>query len=69
MGWCCGEVGTTLHSAGVGEGLSDIGTGETNTFSMCRGESGEMEGVTGSACPGVRKTWLREEVEGWEVQE
>lgn len=54
-----------LPSAGEGEGLSDTGMGETNTFSMCRGESGETEGPTGSVCPEERKKWLREEeVEG-----
>lgn len=65
MGWCCGDVGPTLPSTDDGEGMRDTGMGETNAFSMCRGERGETEGVTGRVCPGERKMGLREEeVEG-----
>lgn len=55
MGWCCGDMGPTLHGTGEGEGIRDTGMGVTNAFSMCRGESGETEGVTGRVCPGERK--------------
>lgn len=55
VGWCCGDVGATLSSPGDGEGMRDTGLGETNTFSMCRGERGETVGVTGRVCPGERK--------------
>lgn len=65
-GWCCGDVGPTLPSTGEGNGMRDTGMGETNMFSVCIGEMGETEGVTGRVCPGERKMWLRvEEVEGW----
>ena len=66
LGWCCGEAGSILPSPGEGEGMRDTGMGETNAFSMCKGESGETEGVIGRVCPGERKMWLREEVvERW----
>lgn len=55
VGWCWGDVGPTLSNKGDGDGMRDTGMGETNTFSMCRGERGETVGVTGKVCPGERK--------------
>ncbi len=65
VGWCCGDAGPTLASTCEGEGMRDTGVGGINVFSVCSGERGEIEGVTGIVCPGERKMWLREEeVEG-----
>lgn len=46
----------TPPSTAEGEGDRDTGRGG---FSMCRGETGETEGETGSVCPGDRKMGLR----------
>lgn len=51
----CGDVGSILLSACDGDGMRDTEMGETNVFSMCRGEMGETEGVAGTVCPGERK--------------
>lgn len=37
-----------------------MGAGDTNVFSICKGERGETEGVNGSVGPGERYMWLRE---------